>query len=111
MEQALAWSGINLVGMELQASTKEDALFQDGLIQRLTEAGIFAWANAIKLRPHKAGTLFAGLDDNVALDGNPDASWGETFRKGIRVIQTDWPWQLSQYRESYFGTQGGLETF
>lgn len=111
VEQALAWPGINLVGMELQASTKEDALFQDGLIQRLTEAGVFAWANAIKLRPHKAGTLFAGLDDNVALDGNPDASWGETFRKGIRVIQTDWPWQLSQYRESYFGTQGGLETF
>ena len=49
VEQALAWPGINLVGMELQASTKEDALFQDGLIQRLTEAGVFAWANAIKL--------------------------------------------------------------
>ena len=103
VEQALAWPGINLVGMELQASTKEDDLFQDGLIQRLAEAGVFAWANAIKLRPHEAGTLFAGLDDNVALDGDPDSSWGEMFRKGIRVVQTDWPWQLSQYRGSYFG--------
>ena len=111
VEQALAWPGINLVGMELQASTKEDALFQGGLIQRLAEAGVFAWANAIKLRPHEAGTLFAGLDDNVALDGDPDSSWGEMFRKGIRVVQTDWPWQLSQYRESYFGKQGSLETF
>ena len=111
VEQALTWPGINLVGMELQASTKEDDLFQDGLIQRLAEAGVFAWANAIKLRPHEAGTLFAGLDDNVALDGDPDSSWGEMFRKGIRVIQTDWPWQLSQYRGSYFGKQGSLETF
>lgn len=111
VEQALAWPGINLVGMELQASTKEDDLFQDGLIQRLAEAGVFAWANAIKLRPHEAGTLFAGLDDNVALDGDPDSSWGEMFRKGIRVVQTDWPWQLSQYRGSYFGKQGSLETF
>lgn len=111
VEQALAWPDINLVGMELQASTKEDDLFQDGLIQRLAEAGVFAWANAIKLRPHEAGTLFAGLDDNVALDGDPDSSWGEMFRKGIRVVQTDWPWQLSQYRGSYFGKQGSLETF
>lgn len=111
VEQALAWPGINLVGMELQASTKEDDLFQDGLIQRLAEAGVFAWANAIKLRPHEAGTLFAGLDDNVALDGDSDSSWGEMFRKGIRVVQTDWPWQLSQYRGSYFGKQGSLETF
>ena len=111
VEQALAWPGINLVGMELQASTKEDDLFQDALIQRLAEAGVFAWANAIKLRPHEAGTLFAGLDDNVALDGDPDSSWGEMFRKGIRVVQTDWPWQLSQYRGSYFGKQGSLETF
>lgn len=111
VEQALAWPGINLVGMELQASTKEDDLFQDGLIQRLAEAGVFAWANAIKLRPHEAGTLFAGLDDNVALDGDPDSSWGEMFRKGIRVVLTDWPWQLSQYRGSYFGKQGSLETF
>ena len=38
VEQALAWPGINLVGMELQASTKEDDLFQDALIQRLAEA-------------------------------------------------------------------------
>ena len=54
VEQALAWPDINLVGMELQASTKEDDLFRMGLIRRLAEAGVFAWANAIKLRPPRS---------------------------------------------------------
>ena len=46
--------------------------------------------------------LFAGLDDDAALAGDPDGSWGEMMRKGVRVIQTDWPWQLSRYRARYF---------
>lgn len=64
---------------------------------------MFVWANAIKLWPTDVGSLFAGLDDDAALAGDPDGSWGEMMRKGVRVIQTDWPWQLSRYRARYFG--------
>ncbi len=89
--------------MEFQASTPQDPLYQDEAIRSAQEAGVFVWANAIKLWPTDVGSLFAGLDDDAALAGDPDGSWGEMMRKGVRVIQTDWPWQLSRYRARYFG--------
>ena len=103
VRQALGYPGVNLVGMEFQASTPQDPLYQDEAIRSAQEAGVFVWANAIKLWPTEVGSLFAGLDDDAALAGDPDGSWGEMMRKGVRVIQTDWPWQLSRYRARYFG--------
>ena len=103
VRQALGYPGVNLVGMEFQASTPQDSLYQDEAIRSAQEAGVFVWANAIKLWPTEVGILFAGLDDDAALAGDPDGSWGEMMRKGVRVIQTDWPWQLSRYRARYFG--------
>lgn len=102
VRQALGYPGVNLVGMEFQASTPQDPLYQDEAIRSAQEAGLFVWANAIKLWPTEVGSLFASLDDDAALAGDPDGSWGEMMRKGVRVIQTDWPWQLSRYRARYF---------
>ena len=102
VRQALGYPGVNLVGMEFQASTPQDPLYQDEAIRSAQEAGVFVGANAIKLWPTEVGSLFAGLDDDAALAGDPDGSWGEMMRKGVRVIQTDWPWQLSRYRARYF---------
>lgn len=99
---SLSFQNINMVGMEILAPTKEDELFQEENIRFIQDAGLFVWMNSIKLGPTEKFGLYAGLDDCMALDGKEDESWGEMFRKGASVIQTDWPYQLSRYRNLYF---------
>lgn len=102
VEKVLSWPDINVVGVELIARTKEDELFQKENIAWIKEQGMYIWVNAIVLSSEKRHVLFGDLDDDTALMGDPDGSWGRLFEMGIHVIQTDWPMQLYHYREGYF---------
>ena len=73
-----------------------------GNIDYIHSRQLFTWANAITLSGLKEHVLYGGLDDDMALMQSKDAAWGEMLRKGINVIQTDWPVQLKQYRDRYF---------
>ena len=48
------------------------------------------------------GNLNRQLEEKQVLIAVHRGTWGEMMRKGVRVIQTDWPWQLSRYRARYF---------
>ncbi|MCL2879213.1 MAG: glycerophosphodiester phosphodiesterase family protein [Treponema sp.] len=102
VEKALTYPEVNLVGMELIAGRQEDELFQDETIRYIHGKKLFAWVNAITLSCLPKYVLFGGLDDNMALFKSKDDSWGKLFKKGIDIVQTDWPAQLGEYRTSYF---------
>ena len=82
VRQALGYPGVNLVGMEFQASTPQDPLYQDEAIRSAQEAGLFVWANAIKLWPTEVGSLFAGLDDDGGLGRRPRRLLGRDDAQG-----------------------------
>ncbi|HIQ99553.1 MAG TPA: glycerophosphodiester phosphodiesterase family protein [Candidatus Scybalocola faecavium] len=104
MEEAakvMEYKNINLVGMELIAENEDADVYKDENIRRIREQNLFVWINVIKLGEHYC--LFGHLDDDKALKGDPDGSWGEVLKKGGNILQTDWPYQLSCYRNQYFG--------
>ncbi len=98
VRQVLACPDINTVGVEAIAKTPEDELFQEENVRWMRDQGLFVWVNAITLGGLKQHILYGGLDDDLALLEGPEKSWGRIMDKGVNVIQTDWPVQLSQYR-------------
>lgn len=103
IRKVLAIPEINLVGAEIIALTPEDDLFQDENVRWLREQNLFLWANTIALSGLKANWLYGGMDDDLALEKGPDASWGVLLDKGINVMQTDWPLQMNLYRKQKTG--------
>lgn len=99
VRKVLACPNINLVGMELIAKSPDAELFQDENIRWIKEQGVFTWVNTIVLSGQEKHILYGRLDDDKALLGDPDGSWGKAIDKGIDVLQTDWPSHLYQYRE------------
>lgn len=102
VKKAFSWPEINMVGVELIAHTKEGELFQKENIHWIKEQGMYIWVNAITLSNEKKHILYGGLNDDIAILGDPDGSWGKLLEMGVNVIQTDWPMQLHTYREKYF---------
>lgn len=92
-----------MVGCELTAFSDEDELFQDDVIQRIHDKGLFTWANAIQLGDWNRKPLFGSLDDDISILKDPALGWGRLFEKKIDIIQTDWPAILHRYRAQYFG--------
>lgn len=86
---------INLVAFEVLASSPDDPVFDPEFLEDLRSRGFMIWFNAINLE--NESTLCAGYDDNTAINGDPDGSWGELVKLGADVIQTDWPWLLRAY--------------
>lgn len=103
VETVLSQNDINLVGMEIIAQTPQDAMYQDENIRYIKDRGLFVWVNAITLTGLSRSMLFGGLDDDTALRTDRDAGWGRLFDKRIDIIQTDWPYQLSVYRDECYG--------
>lgn len=103
VETALSLTDINVVGCELIAGTEADELYQDETIAYLHQHRLFAWVNAIQLGNYERMPLYGPLDDDISLIDSPDKGWGELFRKGIDIIQTDWPAILYQYRQERLG--------
>ena len=103
VRKVLSYPDINLVGMELIAVNPEDELFQQENVEWIQQQGLYVWVNVITLSSLDKHRLYGGLDDDTALLDNPDKSWGVLLQRGIDILQTDWPMQLSRYRDAYFG--------
>lgn len=98
VRKVLSYPDINTVGVELIANSTDAELFQDENIRWIKEQGLFAWANTIVLSGQEKHVLYGRLDDDRAILGDPDGSWGAAMNKGIDVLQTDWPCSLYLYR-------------
>ena len=99
VEKALSLENVNVVGCELIAHKETDEVYQDETIEYIHSNGLFTWVNSIQLGSYGRDPLFGPLDDDVSLLDDPDKGWGQLFRKGIDVIQTDWPAILHDYRK------------
>lgn len=105
VEIALSLQDVNVVGCELIAHHETDELYQDWVIASLHDRGLFAWANAIQLGNYGRDPLFGPLDDDISVIQDPGSGWGAMFRKGIDIIQTDWPAILYAYRQEAQGAR------
>jgi len=105
VEKVLEYKNINLVGVEAIISSKDDPLFQNETISRIKGMGLYFWANVITLGSKPGHRLYASYEyeDDMAIENGPEDAWGKLIDKGINVLQTDWPWQLSAYRKEKLG--------
>ncbi len=104
VEKALSYKNLNVVGVELIACTEKDELYSDEAIRYIHSRGLFCWVNALVISDcYPTAALFGTLNDDESIRLGPDAGWGELIRKGIDVIQTDWPSILRDYRKDLLG--------
>ncbi|MDN3309319.1 glycerophosphodiester phosphodiesterase family protein [Microbacterium oryzae] len=96
-ERIVADPALNTIGIEMLAADADSPFVDRDVIVGLRERGVFAMANAEVLT--SGPPLFAGLDDDRSVFGDPNAGWGAILELGIDAIQTDWPWLLHAYRE------------
>lgn len=95
VERASACEGLNLAGVEFIAHDRSSELAQPEAFRRAHDRGLSVLVNAEYLDGGR--DLFAGMDDQGALFGDPDAHWGAMADLGADDIQTDFPWLLSAY--------------
>lgn len=98
VERVLAWEGINVIGLEVLASSAEDRLADAGYMAELKQRGLLLWFNAINLENGRP--LYRGWDDLASIDRGPDHGWGKLVAQGADVIQTDYPWLLRPYLDA-----------
>ncbi len=96
---ALSYTDINIVGIEAITPSEETDLYQAENIRWIKDQGLYVWSNAITLSDSPKHILCAGHDDDRAIKGDPDGAWGVLMDHGFNVLQTDWPCQLSRYRD------------
>ncbi len=101
VRQVLAYDNINVVGVEVIAKSADSEMFAEENLRWLREQGLYVWINSITLSDHHI--LSGTYDDDMALRLGPDSAWGVLMDRGCNVIQTDWPAQLSAYRNQKFG--------
>ena len=102
IDQVLARQNINTVGIEIIAQHRDDELLSEAYIRSLREKGLFVWVNTLVLSNLPNHNLSGGLNDDRAVQGRPDDTWGTLFSRGVNILQTDWPSQLKSYRDAYF---------
>lgn len=95
LELALSYSTIQIVAIELVFDSLDSPLLSPERIKELHKQGLLLWANPICLG--KGTQLTAGLDDNRAIRGDQDGSWGALIDMGFDILQTDWPLLLRHY--------------
>lgn len=98
----LSYTDINVVGVEAIAKSPESEMFDETNINWMRDQGLYVWVNSITLSKFEKHILAGGFDDDKALLEGGDAAWGVLFDHGYNVIQTDWPYQLSVYRNERF---------
>lgn len=81
--------------VEVFINNETDDVIGEEFIEYLHNRGVFVWANALSLNNKR--TLCAWHDDNASLLNEPENGWGWLIEKGVDVIQTDWPMELSHY--------------
>ena len=89
------YQNINLIGVEIIATTEEGELFQKESIKELKNRGLHIIVNSERLEDDKV--LFGDIHDDNAIINGTDV-WDKALNKGVDIIQTDWPWVLNNYR-------------
>ena len=99
-EALLNNSRIRYIGAEVLFDDENSPLASPAFVDRVHADGCVLWVNPIIYDP--AARLVAGRDDDRAVTGDPDGSWGWLVERGFDILQTDWPLALRLYgRERY----------
>ncbi|MDO4775730.1 MAG: glycerophosphodiester phosphodiesterase family protein [Aerococcaceae bacterium] len=98
LELALSYSNLNIVALELVFESLDSPLLDEARIANLKKQGYLLWCNALRLNDETI--LSGGIDDQLALEKGPEASWGRLIAMGFDIIQTDWPMPLKAYINS-----------
>lgn len=89
---------INLFGAEVLFETEDNELCSDKFIDEMHARGEKIWVNAIDINFHLV--FAAHRDDTVSLCDDPERGWGWLMDKGFDIIQTDFPYQLNDFRNN-----------
>lgn len=81
--------------VEITPKKVTDDVFRPETFQWLQEHQMKVWCNSLSLA--KRLVYGAGYDDLKSLYHGGDAGWGELIRRGVTIIQTDWPYELKSY--------------
>lgn len=84
-----------VAGIEVLPQAAEDPIFSAQTAQWLKSRGLRIWCNSLSFA--KRLKFGAGFDDLRSMDLGGDAGWGELLRRGVDIIQTDWPREVSLY--------------
>ncbi|MFT3876377.1 MAG: glycerophosphodiester phosphodiesterase family protein [Propioniciclava sp.] len=93
---------INLVGVELITHDEDHPWFDREVIVRLHRDRLLTWVNSETLTT--GIPLFAGYDDERAVNESPAAAWSRILDLGVYAVQTELPWLLWYVREGRNGT-------
>lgn len=80
---------IRYIGAEVLFDKEESPFTSASFIDRVHADGCVLWVNPIIYDP--IAQLVAGHNDDVAVTGDPDGSWGWLVDRGFDILQTDWP--------------------
>lgn len=89
---------INCIGAEVCFKSENSEVCSDEFVEKMHASGYKLWSDAI-VYDYKS-VIGAGHNDDVAVSGNFDDSWGWHIKKGFDIIQTDWPGMLKRYLDS-----------
>lgn len=92
---------VNVAAAELIFEDLDHPFLKPGFMAELKGLGILPWVNAITL--DSIIVLSGGLDDNRAVGGGFEESWGRLADLGFEIIQTDWPALLKGFLEQRQG--------
>ena len=84
-----------LMGIEVLPKDKDDRGFTKEYMDMLHEHDLKVWCNSLSFC--KRLIFGGGFDDLLSLREGGDAGWGELIRRGVDIIQTDWPHEVRQY--------------
>lgn len=86
---------VQCIAAEFVFTSLQAEIAQRSFIERLHNLHILTWCNAILYNGHVK--LAAGMDDNQAIMGKQEESWGRLIDMGFDIIQTDWPYLLKKF--------------
>jgi glycerophosphoryl diester phosphodiesterase len=98
VEDVLALTELNTVGLELITTTPDGPWFDPHVIAEYHRRNLFVLVNTVTLTT--GIPQFGGYEDEDAIFDCPAAAWQPLFDLGVDAIQTDWPWLLKAYRDS-----------
>lgn len=84
-----------LMGLEILPEDKTDPVLSAAYIESLHQKGLKVWCNSLSFC--KELIFGGGYDDLLSLSRGGDAGWGELLKRGVDIIQTDWPYELKLY--------------
>lgn len=87
--------------VEILPHAVDEPIFSEESFQWLEDHQIKIWCNSLSLA--KRLVYGAGYDDLKSLRFGGDKGWGELIRRGVLILQTDWPYEVSCYLKEHQG--------